>query len=111
MKLMYTKKDWNEIVFSKRNKSNGQHSHHSHHDLNEDTLLDDDINIYNPSVGLSMGKLIQHARISKGYTTQKQLAVLMNVRPQVINKYEKGEAVPDYKLLQKLRLVLNVKLI
>jgi ribosome-binding protein aMBF1 (putative translation factor) len=42
--------------------------------------------------------------------TRNDLAARINVRPSVIAEYENGVAVPDAKIMQKLRAVLNTKL-
>ena len=52
---------------------------------------------------------IQKARVAKQYT-QKDLAGLINVSTDIISSYESGKAIPDPKVMQKLRRVLGVKL-
>jgi putative transcription factor len=51
---------------------------------------------------------IQKARVAKQYT-QKDLAGLINVSTDIISSYESGKAIPDPKIMQKLRRVLGVK--
>ncbi|KAK9469587.1 multi protein bridging factor 1-domain-containing protein [Lipomyces arxii] len=58
---------------------------------------------------LSVGKAISKARLEKNLT-QKDLAVKVNERANVINDYEMGRAVPNQMLLGKLERVLAVKL-
>ena len=48
---------------------------------------------------------IQKARVAKQYT-QKDLAGLINVSTDIISSYESGKAIPDPKVMQKLRRVL-----
>ena len=60
-------------------------------------------------VGKETGLTIQRARVSKQYT-QKDLAELINVSSDIISSYESGKAIPDHKIMQKLRRVLSVKL-
>ena len=60
-------------------------------------------------VGKETGLTIQRARVSKQYT-QKDLAGLINVSSDIISSYESGKAIPDHKIMQKLRRVLSVKL-
>ena len=62
-----------------------------------------------PEVGLSLGKTIQQARAAKGIT-QKQLATLINEKPNVIAQYEQGQAAPNNQILGKLERKLGVKL-
>ena len=60
-------------------------------------------------VGKETGLTIQRARVAKKYT-QKELANLINVSADIISSYESGKAIPDHKIMQKLRRVLFVKL-
>ena len=60
-------------------------------------------------VGKETGLTIQRARVAKKYT-QKDLAGLINVSSDIISSYESGKAIPDHKIMQKLRRVLSVKL-
>ena len=60
-------------------------------------------------VGKETGLTIQRARVAKQYT-QKDLAGLINVSSDIISSYESGKAIPDHKIMQKLRRVLSVKL-
>jgi putative transcription factor len=62
-----------------------------------------------PEVGLSLGMLIQQARMAKSLT-QKQLATLINEKPNVIAEYEQGKAIPNHQILGKLERKLGVKL-
>tara|TARA_B100000287_G_scaffold262270_1_gene246769 strand:- start:221 stop:577 length:357 start_codon:yes stop_codon:yes gene_type:complete len=60
-------------------------------------------------VGKETGLTIQRARVAKKYT-QKELANLINVSSDIISSYESGKAIPNHKIMQKLRRVLGVKL-
>lgn len=62
-----------------------------------------------PVVGLSLGKLIQQARVAKSLT-QAQLAQQLNVKPAIINEYEQGKGIPDNTVISKLDRILCVKL-
>lgn len=62
-----------------------------------------------PEVGLSLGKTIQQARMTKSIT-QKQLATLINEKPNVVAEYEQGRAIPNNQILGKLERKLGVKL-
>ena len=53
--------------------------------------------------------LIQQARMAKSLT-QKQLATLINEKPNVIAEYEQGKAIPNHQILGKLERKLGVKL-
>ena len=52
---------------------------------------------------------IQKARQQKGWT-QKELALKISERPQVVADYEAGRAVPSQQILAKLERALGVKL-
>lgn len=60
-------------------------------------------------VPLDVGKLIQQGRQGKGWS-QKDLATKINEKPQVINDYEAGRAIPNQVILGKMEKVLGVKL-
>lgn len=52
---------------------------------------------------------IQKARLEKKLT-QTELAKQINERPQVVQEYENGKAVPNQAILAKMEKVLGVKL-
>lgn len=54
-------------------------------------------------------QLIQKARIDKKLS-QADLAKQINERPQVVQEYENGKAVPNQAVLAKMERVLGVKL-
>jgi len=55
----------------------------------------------------SMGKLIMKGRNAKGWT-QKELAQKINEKPQVVNEYESGKAVPNSQITNKIQRALNM---
>ena len=59
--------------------------------------------------GLTLGKEIQQGRNAKKLT-QKQLATMLNEKPQVIQQYENGQAIPNPQIINKLQKALGVKL-
>ena len=59
--------------------------------------------------GLTLGKEIQQGRTAKKLT-QKQLATMLNEKPQVIQQYENGQAIPNPQIINKLQRTLGVKL-
>ena len=61
------------------------------------------------TVSSELKKQIQQARLAKGLT-QAQVAQAINEKPQVINEYESGKAIPNPQILSKLSRVLGVKL-
>ena len=65
--------------------------------------------LHHDTVGLDVGRLIQQGRQAKSMT-QKDLAQKINEKPQVINEYENGKAIPNQAVLAKLERVLGLKL-
>lgn len=60
-------------------------------------------------VSLDVGRLIQQGRNEKKLT-QKELATRINEKPQVINEYESGRAIPNQQVLAKIERVIGLKL-
>jgi putative transcription factor len=60
-------------------------------------------------VDLGLSKAIQQARIAKSMT-QKALATAINEKPQIIQQYECGAAVPNPQILNKLDKALGIHL-
>jgi putative transcription factor len=60
-------------------------------------------------VGLGLAKAIQQARMAKKMT-QAKLAQAINEKPQVINQYENGTAIPNGQLIAKIERALACKL-
>ena len=61
------------------------------------------------TVDANLSKAITTARLAKKMT-QKDLAVAINERPQVIQQYEAGTAIPNPQILQKLDKALGTHL-
>ncbi|XP_043702556.1 multiprotein-bridging factor 1a [Telopea speciosissima] len=77
--------------------------------LNTRKLDDETENLAHERVPSELKKAIQQARMDKKLT-QAQLAQMMNEKPQVIQEYESGKAIPNQQILTKLERVLGVKL-
>ncbi|XP_071949077.1 endothelial differentiation-related factor 1 homolog isoform X2 [Antedon mediterranea] len=65
--------------------------------------------LHHERVSLEVGKLISQGRIEKKMT-QKELATKINEKPQVINDYEAGRAIPNNQVLGKIERTLGIKL-
>ncbi|KAH3705663.1 endothelial differentiation-related factor 1-like [Dreissena polymorpha] len=65
--------------------------------------------LHHEHVPLDLAKLIQQARQAKGWT-QKELATKICEKPQVVNEYEAGKAIPNQQIISKLERNLGVKL-
>lgn len=55
----------------------------------------------------SIGKLISESRKQIGYT-QKQLADFLYVSDKAVSKWERGLSLPDYSLISKLSMILDI---
>lgn len=61
------------------------------------------------SVPSELKKRIMTARLAKGMT-QAALAQAINEKPQVVQEYESGKAIPSPAILSKLSRILGVPL-
>ncbi|CAL1278714.1 unnamed protein product [Larinioides sclopetarius] len=77
--------------------------------LNTSKLDKETEQLHHETVGLDIGRLIQQGRQNKGLT-QKDLATRINEKPQVINDYEAGRAVPNQQILTKVERVIGLRL-
>ncbi|XP_022657469.1 endothelial differentiation-related factor 1-like isoform X2 [Varroa jacobsoni] len=77
--------------------------------LNSAKLDREDDVLKHKTVDLDTGKLIAQVRQVKGLT-QKDLATKICEKPQVVNDYEAGRAIPNQQILTKLERALGVKL-
>lgn len=77
--------------------------------LNTRKLDEDTENLAHGRVPTELKKAIIQARNDKKLT-QSQLAQLINEKPQVIQEYESGKAIPNQQILTKLERALGVKL-
>ncbi|XP_065067975.1 endothelial differentiation-related factor 1 homolog isoform X2 [Rhopilema esculentum] len=65
--------------------------------------------LHHSTITLDVGKIIQKARVEKEWT-QKDLATRINEKPQVVNDYEAGRAIPNNQIMSKLERSLGVRL-
>eukprot|EP00118_Oscarella_pearsei_P024981 m.307245 g.307245 ORF g.307245 m.307245 type:complete len:151 (+) comp42061_c0_seq1:57-509(+) len=65
--------------------------------------------LHHDRVPIDVGRVIMRARGDKKLS-QKDLATKINEKPQVVNDYEAGRAIPNQQILSKLERVLGVKL-
>jgi len=77
--------------------------------LNTRKLDEETENLSHEKVPTELKKNIMQARMDKKLT-QSQLAQLINEKPQVIQEYESGKAIPNQQIVSKLERVLGVKL-
>lgn len=104
--------DWNQVVFTnnKNTKSSKSLDNFTYEYSNATKLDQETENVKHDQLGLSIGKKIQFSRMDAGFSSQKALATAINVKPALIASYESGKAIPDSKILQKLRMILKTTL-
>ena len=100
---MYQDQDWTPVIFSKpKPKPKVQNE-------NNKISNDDDEIVIVPKISQSNSILIKTARNKMGLT-QKQLASKISIDVQILQAYESGKAVPDFKIMLKLEKILGIKL-
>ncbi|XP_062515073.1 endothelial differentiation-related factor 1 homolog [Corticium candelabrum] len=65
--------------------------------------------LHHEKVSMDVGRVIMRVR-SEMKMTQKELATKINEKPQIVNDYEAGRAIPNQQIMGKLERVLGVKL-
>tara|TARA_B110000259_G_scaffold80638_1_gene94384 strand:- start:59 stop:385 length:327 start_codon:yes stop_codon:yes gene_type:complete len=100
--------DWNVVILNpkKHLKTNTEQYQNS-----RAAKIENSESLSHKRVGLSLGKQISNARIAKGFVTQRELANALCCSPSVVADYESGKAIPDNKVMQKLRYILTIKLV
>ncbi|KAL8141293.1 hypothetical protein V2J09_007314 [Rumex salicifolius] len=77
--------------------------------LNTRKLDEETENLAHDRVPTELKKAIMQARLDKKLT-QAQLAQLINEKPQIIQEYESGKAIPNQQIIGKLERALGTKL-
>ncbi|KAL9232471.1 hypothetical protein vseg_007582 [Gypsophila vaccaria] len=77
--------------------------------LNTRKLDEETENLAHDRVPTELKKAIMQARMDKKLT-QSQLAQIINEKPQIIQEYESGKAIPNQQIIGKLERALGVKL-
>ncbi|KAL6999634.1 Multiprotein-bridging factor 1b [Sarracenia purpurea var. burkii] len=77
--------------------------------LNTRKLDDETENLSHDRVPTELKKAIMQARMDKKLT-QAQLAQMINEKPQVMQEYESGKAIPNQQIISKLERALSAKL-
>lgn len=94
---------------STESKYGGGQNKHSVTSMNTAKLDRENEELKHDKIGMDVGKLIQKGRQAKEMT-QKDLATKICEKPQVVNEYEAGKAVPNQAVLAKLERALEIKL-
>ncbi|MCO5593954.1 hypothetical protein L7F22_047973 [Adiantum nelumboides] len=77
--------------------------------LNTKKLAEETEVLAHEKVSSDLKKAIIQARMEKKMT-QSQLAQLINEKPQIVQDYESGKAIPNQQIIAKLERVLGAKL-
>ncbi|KZV29703.1 multiprotein-bridging factor 1b-like [Dorcoceras hygrometricum] len=77
--------------------------------MNTRKLDEETENLAHDKVPTELKKAIMQARMDKKLT-QSQLAQLINEKPQIIQDYESGKAIPNQQIISKLERALGAKL-
>ena len=114
---MEIKQEWETVVLKKKksniNNSIGNSNNNSNNKINNQDFIkmkkieNDSENLKNKKVDKDLCRKIQAARLSKKIT-QKQLAIAINEKADLINKLESGSAIHDGKLISKVKKYLNI---
>ena len=74
------------------------------------TKLDADTEtLKHAKVSMGFRQALQAARVAKKMT-QKELATAINMKPQIVQEYESGKAIPNPQLISKMERALGCKL-
>lgn len=100
--------DWNTVyVHLKKNKKETNNTEKKTKGKSNNLDEVDKSSFKNTKVSNSFCKEMSKHRNSLGLT-QKDLAQKINVRPSIINDYESGKAIPDSKILNKIKRELKM---
>jgi len=102
--------DWEPVVIRGKSAPREHIPRKPHVQITKEQKLEREEIGTHKKVNMTTAKIIQKARVVRGYNTQRELAMAIGVTPGIINSYESGKAIPDSNTMQKLRRVLNVKL-
>ena len=114
--------DWGETIFYKATAAPKKKSGARHKKLNLNSNSNSNSNSASQShkklekerddfkhkkLDLNFRKQMQQARSKKGYT-QKKLAMLSNVPHTLITGYESGKAIPNGRILNRIKRLLDM---
>ncbi|GFZ05431.1 Multiprotein-bridging factor 1b like [Actinidia chinensis var. chinensis] len=98
-----------EIETIKKSNAGANKAASSSTSLNTRKLDEETENLSHDRVPTELKKAIMQARMDKKLT-QAQLAQIINEKPQVIQEYECGKAIPNQQIISKLERALGAKL-
>jgi len=97
------------MVTEKKHSAGENKSAHAGGGLGMKKLEDSTEEFKHNTVNQSLSKAISQARLAKKLT-QKELATAINEKPQIIQEYESGKAIPNPQILNKLDRALGIHL-
>lgn len=96
--------DWKEIKFTKKSdKPNNSQKKNTNTGGNKVDITE---LVKIKKINLSTSRIISKRR-TELKLSQKQLANLINVKPEIVASYENGKAIPNGHLLNKLQKILG----
>ncbi|KAJ9182994.1 hypothetical protein P3X46_006917 [Hevea brasiliensis] len=98
-----------DIEIIKKSNAGSNKAASSSTSLNTRKLDEETENLTHERVPTELKKAIMQARMDKKLT-QAQLAQLINEKPQIIQEYESGKAIPNQQIIGKLERALGAKL-
>ncbi|CAI9787709.1 unnamed protein product [Fraxinus pennsylvanica] len=98
-----------EIETIKKSNAGSNRAASSSTSLNTRKLDEDTENLAHEKVPSELKRAIMQARLDKKLT-QAQLAQMINEKPQIIQEYESGKAIPNQQIISKLERALGAKL-
>ena len=104
--LNKARRDGTGITTSKRYGAGGNASGGT--GMNAKKLEEDDGSLKHQKVTMELRKLLMQERTKAGMT-QKELATMCNMKPQVIQDYESGRGIPNNVMLSKIERALGSK--
>ncbi|PHT69631.1 Endothelial differentiation-related factor 1 -like protein [Capsicum annuum] len=109
MDFAYSIKLFSRYLFFNAANAGSNRAASSSTSLNTRKLDEDTENLSHEKVPTELKKAIMQARQDKKLT-QAQLAQLINEKPQIIQEYESGKAIPNQQIISKLERALGAKL-
>lgn len=100
--------DWEQTVFRKKIIKT-TNINQNIPNIKKFSILDSDEPSMPEKIKKNISSIIQKARVAKNIS-QKELAKKLNLQQAIINSYENGKGIPDKKILNKISLILGVKI-
>ena len=103
--------DWTPVTLRRQKPSAGRGFESRTFERNVEQRLNEETEeLRHNRLGKSKGERIRAARVAAGFKTQRDLALALNTRVDLVASYESGKAIPDVAMMQKLRRLLRTSL-